>query len=86
MAKIHFKLKRGYKLYDQRSWDVFLGERCEGSITWYRAETDIGHGELLSPGYHWTHWHGAGAGGPFPTLKLALRDMERFFNEVLLNA
>lgn len=85
MAKIHFKLKRGYKLYEQRSWDVFLGERCEGCITWYREETDMGHGYSHGPGYHWSNWHESGSGGPFPTLKLALRDMEKYFNEVLLN-
>lgn len=86
MPGIHFKLRRGYKLHEQQSWDVFLGERCEGSITWHRAATDIGHGEIVSPGYHWTAWHETGQSGPFPTLKQALRDMESYFSEVLLNA
>ena len=79
-------LKESWDFEDYKGWEIMLGVRQEGQITWRNADNDMVKEGNAEVGFEWTGYvpnHDL-RGGPFDSLEACLADFAKaVFGEVI---
>lgn len=78
-----FVLKPAWDFDDHKGWDVLLGGREEGQISWYRADHENAKDDE-GEGFYWMGFvpHDNMSGGKFDTLFECANDMWKTIMQV----